>query len=134
MSGINVGHLVIPSVIDITLEISDDATFRKRMAEINAQLRFKHKIHTAEWKISRIGEEPSAASMKSSRNAKAAKAEQKKAEPKPKAKRERKQPKPPLKLPDPPPVPPAPEPVEVVREGSIAGEIDLAAARRLARS
>jgi phosphoribosylformylglycinamidine (FGAM) synthase PurS component len=64
-TGFNVGQLSVPGVIEITLEISDDEKFQKRMEEINATLRFKHKIHNPEWSIKRVGEGSPTAILKS---------------------------------------------------------------------
>jgi hypothetical protein len=139
MNGFNVGYLKILGVCDWTLEISNDDAFAKRMKEINAELRFKHKITDPQWETRKVGggkpvtpprspkAKPKAADRKilgelrEQREIEQQAAELTEAILKPEGPRR-------------PNRPAAPTAQPVVREGSIAGEVDLAAARRLARS
>jgi hypothetical protein len=120
MTGFNVGTLVISGVGSWSLEISNDEEFEKRMAEINATLRFKHKITDPKWETRKVGggEPVKPKQQRTPKDKQAEPAEQKPARPARPAR---------------PAAPSTPTP-PVEREGSIEGTIDLAAARRLARS
>ncbi len=60
-NGFGIAHLHVAGKIDITLEMSffkRDGTplLEERIKQINAQLRFNHKITKPEWEIRRVGD------------------------------------------------------------------------------
>jgi hypothetical protein len=130
VSGFNVGTLNVPGVGSWSLEITNDEEFEKRMAEINATLRFKHKITDPKWETRKVGGgEP----VKPSKPKQQRTPKDKQAEPSEQKPARPARPARPAAPPMRPAAPSTPTP-PVEREGSIEGTIDLAAARRLARS